>query len=402
VPPSGQFNYNGADPSILRVVIEKLTGLTFEQYVHNALFVPAGINNGGLAATDLGNANCNPDLSPSDTQPLYYHSGASKTNGTGVPEQNDRARSLKVCGAGAMQAAAWQLDLFARGLMTGIDGGSPFLTTGDRNTMLSAGMFGGPFAYPGLGQVFAKNGGFNMVDDKGMVSAIAMAPDINTQISAIVNTQGTDKSTNLGLNMPAALIDGLVRMYSTPLGVFSVRNRNNVSFGDMCLNVSGAALADSNPDGSLVNIIQWTCGSPVANNMLFVLLDVGGGYFLLQSVNSGHCINVSGGSTSDGAEIIQWSCDGSSNELFQFSPTSGGYGHIVAKNSGKCLDVSGGSIYSGADIIQDTCSSSQEQDFRFQSIVDPNSENAFGPAERECRHRGRVGTGTAAIQSRAF
>jgi hypothetical protein len=228
-----------------------------------------------------------------------------------------------------MQAAVWQLDLFARALMTGIQGGSPFLTTDDRDTMLSAGMFGGPSAYPGLEQVFAKNGGFDMGGHKGMVSAIVMAPDINIQLAAIVNTQGTDPSTNLGPNMPAALIDGLVRMRSTPLGVFSVRNRNNSNFGDMCLNVSGAALADSNPDGSAVNIIQWTCGSPVANNMMFVQLDVGGGYFMLQSVNSGHCINVSGASISDNANIIQWSCDGSSNELFSFSPTRADSGHVA-------------------------------------------------------------------------
>jgi CubicO group peptidase (beta-lactamase class C family) len=366
-PPSGQYNYNGTDPGVLKVVIEKLTGMTFEQYVQTALFVPSGINSPSLDATDMGNANCNPDLSPSNMQPLYYHSGASKTYDTGIPEVNDRPRSLAVCGAGAMQAAVWQLDLFTRALMTGIEGGSPLLTTDDRSTMLSAGMFGGPYAYPGLGHIFAKNGGFPMRDDKGMVSAIVMAPDINTQLAAIVNTQGTDRSTNLGPNPPAALIDGLVRMHSTPLGVFSVRNRNNTNFGDMCLNVAGAALADLNPDGTNVDIIQWTCGSPVADNMLFVQLDVGGGYFMLQSVNSGHCINVSGGSTSDNANIIQWGCDGSSNELFSFSPTSGGYGHIISKNSGKCLDVSGGSIYSGANIIQNTCSSSQEQDFKLQA-----------------------------------
>jgi hypothetical protein len=260
--------------------------VAFEQYVHTALFVPSGINSASLAATDLANANCNPDLSKSNMQPLYYQSGAIKTNDTGIPETNDRPRGLKVCGAGAMQAAVWQLDLFARALMTGIQGGSPFLTTDDpddRDTMLRAGMFGGPSAYPGLGQVFAKNGGWPMCSEEpnpagaqnGIVSGIVMARDINTQLAAIVNTQGTDPSTNLEPNPNAALINGLVRMHSTPLGVFSVRSRNNTNFGDMCLNVSRAALADFNPDGSLVNIIQWPCGSPVANNMLFVQLDTG-------------------------------------------------------------------------------------------------------------------------------
>jgi CubicO group peptidase (beta-lactamase class C family) len=360
-PPSGQYNYDGVDPTVLKAVIEKLTGKSFEEYVHTALFVPSGIDIANLDATDLANANCNPDPS----QPLYYQSGANKTNDTGILETNDRPRSLKVCGAGAMQAAVWQLDLFARALMMGIQGSLPLLTPDDRKTMLSAGMFGGPSAYPGLGQVFAKNGGWDMCSEqpnpcspsahKGMVSAIVMARDINTQLAVIVNTLGTPNSTNL--NMPQPLIDGLVRMHSTPRGVFSVRNRKN-----NCLNVSGAALyVTSNPN---VNIIQWPCGSPVANNMLFVQLDVGGGYFMLQSVNSGHCINVAGASSSNNANIIQWGCDGSSNELFSFSPkrTNGGYGHIISKNSGKCLDVSGGNI------VQNTCSTSrQTQDFKLQA-----------------------------------
>ncbi len=378
-PPSGQYNYNGADPTVLRAIIETLSGKTFEQYANDALFVPAGINNGSLAATDLSNANCNPSLTPSVTQPLYYATGSNNTHATGLMEVNNRARSLKVCGAGAMQAGVWQLDLFARGLMTGINGAAPFLTTTDRNTMLTAGMFGGPAAYPSMGQVFAKNGGFDMSSaNQGMASAIVMARDINTQVSAIVNTQGTDLSTNVAINMPNPLVDGLVRMTSTPMALVSVRSRNNATFGDMCLNVSGGALADSTPDGGLVNVIQWTCGSPVANNMLFVQRDAGNGFFVLQSLSSGQCLNVAFGSNADGENIIQYACAGTSNELFSFVPTVSGYGHIVSQSSGKCIEVSGGSVFSGAAIVQDTCSTSEEQDFELQSNAPIDSGSPFG------------------------
>ncbi len=371
-PPSGQYHYNGADPTILRMIIEKLTGMTFEQYVHKALFVPSGVDNVSFGAASLANANCNPALASARTQPLYYRSGASKTKGFGIVEANDRARSLKVCGAGAMQASAAQLDVFTRAMMTGVQGMPPLLNAEDRTTMLSAGMFGGPATYPGLGRLFVKNGGFNMRDDKGMIAGIVLAPDINTQLSGIVNTQGKEPSTQLAPEMPAALMDGLVRMHSMPLGVVSIKSRNNSRSGDMCLNVSGGALADSNADGSSVKIIQWTCGAPIDSNMLFVQLGIGDGDFLLRAAHSGHCLNVSGASRSDGAGIIQWTCDGAANEQFSFTPTTDGYGRIVNKNSGKCLDVSGGNASSGAAIVQNTCSSSPTQEFKLDTFADGN------------------------------
>ncbi|WP_443058502.1 RICIN domain-containing protein [Streptomyces sp. NBC_00775] len=62
---------------------------------------------------------------------------------------------------------------------------------------------------------------------------------------------------------------------------------------------------------------------------------------------------VTGNSGSAGAAIVQWTCNGQSNQQFQFVPTSGGYGQLQARNSGQVVAVSGGSTTAGTpDIVQ--------------------------------------------------
>jgi len=69
--------------------------------------------------------------------------------------------------------------------------------------------------------------------------------------------------------------------------------------------------------------------------------------------NNSLCMDVYGNSGSAGAAIVQWTCNGQSNQQFQFVPTSGGYGQLQARNSGQVVAVSGGSTTAGTpDIVQ--------------------------------------------------
>ena len=77
------------------------------------------------------------------------------------------------------------------------------------------------------------------------------------------------------------------------------------------------------------------------------------GTYEIQNVNSGLALNVSGGSTANGAKVIQYPfSSGQNNALWTFVPTSGGYYHIRNVNSGLVLNVSGGSGVNGASIVQ--------------------------------------------------
>ncbi|WP_055524956.1 RICIN domain-containing protein [Streptomyces graminilatus] len=77
------------------------------------------------------------------------------------------------------------------------------------------------------------------------------------------------------------------------------------------------------------------------------------GYHQLVAAGSGLCVDVYGNSGSAGARIVQWTCNGQSNQRFQFVPSSGGYGELRAQSSGLAVAVAGGSTSPGVpDIVQ--------------------------------------------------
>jgi hypothetical protein len=81
-----------------------------------------------------------------------------------------------------------------------------------------------------------------------------------------------------------------------------------------------------------------------------------GGYHQMVVQNSHLCVDVNNDSTANNAVIDQWACksSGQANQEFQFLPVSGGYGELQNQNSGKDIVVQGASTTQGADIIQYT------------------------------------------------
>lgn len=75
-------------------------------------------------------------------------------------------------------------------------------------------------------------------------------------------------------------------------------------------------------------------------------------FYKVLNKNSGKAIDVSGGSTSAGANIIQWNDTGAQNQRWRWVPVGDGSYEIVNQNSGQLLDVTGGSTADGATIIQ--------------------------------------------------
>jgi chitinase len=80
------------------------------------------------------------------------------------------------------------------------------------------------------------------------------------------------------------------------------------------------------------------------------------GYHQLVVQNSHLCVDVNNNSTSNNAIIDQLACETPSqaNQEFQFIPVSGGYGELQNENSGKDIVVQSASTVKGADIIQYT------------------------------------------------
>lgn len=72
-------------------------------------------------------------------------------------------------------------------------------------------------------------------------------------------------------------------------------------------------------------------------------------------------LDVSGGSTANGAPVIQWYSNGNSNQRWNFVPDNNGYEHIVNENSGKCLATNGAA---GNWVTQWPCSDSTQEDWK--------------------------------------
>ncbi|MFD2162322.1 RICIN domain-containing protein [Paradesertivirga mongoliensis] len=132
---------------------------------------------------------------------------------------------------------------------------------------------------------------------------------------------------------------------------------------------SGKALvvqSASTTDGA--NIIQYTYGGSNTNDE-WQLSSIGSGYYRIINRNSGKDMTVQSASTSDGANIFQYTYGGSAtNDEWQIVDNGGGYYRIINRNSGKAVEVAGSSTSDGAAVNQRTWNGGTNQQFQLVSI----------------------------------
>ncbi|MFD9123952.1 RICIN domain-containing protein [Kitasatospora sp. NPDC059571] len=115
------------------------------------------------------------------------------------------------------------------------------------------------------------------------------------------------------------------------------------------VDVSGGSLSAG------ANVIQWTDSG--AGNQNWRLVPVGDGSYKVVSRNSALLMDVSGASTADGAFIIQSSDTNAANQHWTLVATGTGYYKLKNVNSDKVLDVSSG----GAQLAQNTDTNADSQ-----------------------------------------
>ena len=114
-----------------------------------------------------------------------------------------------------------------------------------------------------------------------------------------------------------------------------------------CMDVEGGSTADGAP------IIQWQChGGP---NQRWTFKQVGDNRWLIISDNSEKCLDVPRSSQERGTQLIQYRCHGGANQQFAFYDAGDGWLYIVAVVSNQCVDVQGGSTANGTPVIQWPC-----------------------------------------------
>jgi hypothetical protein len=137
---------------------------------------------------------------------------------------------------------------------------------------------------------------------------------------------------------------------------------NNFKFinqkSNKLMDVSGYSTSDGG------NIIQWTDNG--GNNQRWQLQYDGAGYFKLKNVNSGKLADVSSGSTESGANVLQWTDNNGDNQKWRIIDKGNGYFILKNKKSGLVLDISDGSTADGGNVIQYTSNGGTNQAWKIQ------------------------------------
>ncbi len=132
-----------------------------------------------------------------------------------------------------------------------------------------------------------------------------------------------------------------------------------------CVDVS-----DGGP-GDGAKIQQWDCQSD-NTNQLFTLEPVGN-YYQIKHAATGKCLDVFNEYTASGTKVQLWTCGSGTNQLWSISSNSstsnGRDFKIVGVGSGKCIDLSGGQSTNGAQIQIWTCDSTNtNQNFALKQL----------------------------------
>lgn len=109
-----------------------------------------------------------------------------------------------------------------------------------------------------------------------------------------------------------------------------------------CLEVSGRSL------GNGAQIIQGDCHGGENQQWTFFSVD-GARTYRIKAKHSGKALDVFGGifSGANGVIVDQWDYNGSTNQMWSVNDLGNGYYSIVAKHSGKALDVDVGGATTG-------------------------------------------------------
>ena len=138
------------------------------------------------------------------------------------------------------------------------------------------------------------------------------------------------------------------------------------------------AVAESAPrDG--VNVQQEGCG---ADRAIWDLIDLGGREIAAYNRASGKVLDVSGASQDDGANVQQWTWNGSGAQRWRLENVDGRHVKLLSQNSGKCLDVTNRATNVGANIAQYRCHGGDNQLWQLTSasMTPPASPSPSRPS----------------------
>lgn len=120
------------------------------------------------------------------------------------------------------------------------------------------------------------------------------------------------------------------------------------------------------------DVYEWSCQSG-NDNQIFRVQSVGN-YYQIKHTGSGLCLGAENGGTSDGTKLELQTCDSSNKQLFSMASNSSTSSvrdfKMTNVNSGKCVDLSGGSSTNGTAIQLWSCDSTNtNQNFALKMLM---------------------------------
>lgn len=128
----------------------------------------------------------------------------------------------------------------------------------------------------------------------------------------------------------------------------------------LAADVSGGSLSNGAP------VIQWPYWG--GNNQQWQLSTTGNNYFTVSNRNSGQLLDVNNGSTTAGTSIVQNATNGNTSQQWQVIDIGFGYYQVLNRNSEQSLDVDGAAVSNGASIIQWYWNANRNQQWQISEV----------------------------------
>ncbi|NOU69813.1 hypothetical protein GC096_38010 [Paenibacillus sp. LMG 31461] len=168
----------------------------------------------------------------------------------------------------------------------------------------------------------------------------------------------TDNSNQISFDTQAGYTYTISSIPTEERDLFDQKTFNlTIQHSNLRMDVSGG----SSSDGTA--IIQWSAGSGA--NQQWTFLKTTPGYYEIVSKSSSKALAVKDASTADGANIVQntYTNDSNYNDEWSVVDVGGGYFQLKNRGSGKVIEIPGSSTTNGAQFVQRTAGTGNNQKF---------------------------------------
>jgi hypothetical protein len=131
-----------------------------------------------------------------------------------------------------------------------------------------------------------------------------------------------------------------------------------------CIEVAGAGVTPGSP-------IQQNACNPALSHQQWQPVAVGGGYYKLVNVNSSKVLGVPGDNLNSAVDLTQEEDRDARSQQWQLVAQGGGAFQLIAGHSANCVDVYFAAQSDGAQVVQHSCNTGTNQRFYFLSLTQP-------------------------------